>query len=86
MNRRKFIAAGTIVAPFAAFAQAAPPTIGWLSVAARAESETFLAAFWKGMGEFGYFEGRNVRAEYRWAEGRSERLSELARDLAAREL
>jgi putative ABC transport system substrate-binding protein len=43
-----------------------------------------VAAFWQGLNETGYVEGRNVAIEYHWAEGHNERLSALAVDLAQR--
>src|SRR5438105_15488909 len=43
-----------------------------------------LAALQDGLRTLGYVEGRNITIEYRWAEGRFERLPELASELAGR--
>jgi len=50
---------------------------GWTSP----ESQALLDSFRRGLRELGYVEGRNLSIEYRWAEGRYERLPALAREL-----
>jgi putative tryptophan/tyrosine transport system substrate-binding protein len=52
--------------------------LGTGSAAAQAQ---WTAAFVQRMRELGWVEGRNLAIEYRWAEGRTERLNELASDL-----
>jgi putative ABC transport system substrate-binding protein len=88
MKRREFItlvggaAAGW---PLAARAQqTALPIIGWLHGASLDAYAPMATAFRKGLNQSGYFENQNAIIDWRWAEGRPERLPELAGDLVRR--
>lgn len=72
------------VLPRAGSAQQRTPVVGFLHVVSANSLPHFVAAFRRGLGEAGYVEGQNVAIEYRWADGRVERLPELAADLAGR--
>ena len=87
MRRRDFTAqlGAAIAWPVAARGQQpAGPVIGFLSGRSPAESEYLVGAFRTGLNELGYVEGRNVNAEYRWADGHYERLPALAAELVGR--
>jgi putative ABC transport system substrate-binding protein len=89
MGRREFAAlaggAGLLLAAKvwrARAEQPAMPVIGFLSVRSPGESASVEDAFRKGLSEAGYVEGQNVHIAFRWAEGRYDRLPELAAELA----
>ena len=79
MKRRDFIALIGLSAAWPAAAQVRQPTLGFLSSGKVADFAT--SAFWAGVREGGYVEGRNVSVIYRSAENQLDRLPALANDL-----
>jgi len=87
LKRREFITLlGAAAAwPLVARAQQpAMPVIGFLSSRSPGESADLVAAFRRGLAEGGYVEGQNVSLEFRWGEGRYERLTAYAVELVRR--
>ena len=87
MRRRIFIQGIAVSAawPLAARAQQrAMPVVGFLNPASLESRRDLVAAFHQGLAESGYVEGRNLAIEYRWAEGRNDRLPVMAADLVQR--
>jgi putative ABC transport system substrate-binding protein len=82
MRRREFIAliSGAAALPLTARAQKPEklPTVGFLGAGTRASWSPWVAAFLQGLRDLGWIEGRNIAIEYRWAEGHTERLAEVA--------
>jgi putative tryptophan/tyrosine transport system substrate-binding protein len=89
MNRRELmlLLGGAMAAPRVLCAQQrATPVIGFLGGTSPGPNAVAVAAFHQGLTETGYVEGKNVAIEYRWAEGRYDRLPILAADLVGRKV
>ena len=87
-DRRRLVAllgAAAVARPLAAQAQLHPTqVIGLLDQRSPAELADRLRRFRQGLKEAGFVESENVAIEYRWGEGRNDRLPELAADLVRR--
>ena len=88
MRRRDFIVSlgsSAMVWPLAARAQQpAIPVIGFLNGGTADGYRPMVEAFHRGLNETDYVEGQNVAMEYRWADGKYERLPAMAADLVHR--
>jgi putative ABC transport system substrate-binding protein len=86
MKRRQFITllAGAAAWPLAAWAQqpGKRPIIGFLGDSTALGESERAAAFARRLHDLGWIEGRTIAIEYRWADGRSERLAEIAAEFA----
>ena len=70
-----------IVSPAEAQQAKKVPRIGFLSALSRTPMLANLEVFWQRLRELGWIEGQNIAIEYRWAEGKYERLPDLAAEL-----
>ena len=86
IRRREFITllGGTAAWPVAAHAQQRAPVVGVID--GGFADPQLMAPFKQGLSDLGYVEGQNVTIEYRWADGRYDRLPELAADLVQRQV
>jgi putative ABC transport system substrate-binding protein len=78
------LGSGALAVPLASFAQQPPAKvhrIAFLAGGSRSADALLLEAFWQGMKERGYTEGKNIAAEYRFADGALERLPQFAAEL-----
>ena len=86
MRRREFIAlvGGAIACPMGVRAQQQTgkvPRIGFLSLTSPSDRPPLLDAFRQGLRDLGWVEGQNIVIDYRYAEGRVDRLPDLAAEL-----
>jgi ABC-type uncharacterized transport system substrate-binding protein len=91
MRRREFIKAiagsAAVTWPLGIRAQqAAMASIGFVNTNSPQSYARELSGFLKGLGQTGYTEGRNLAIEYRWAEGRNDRLPAMLADLVQRQV
>jgi putative tryptophan/tyrosine transport system substrate-binding protein len=87
MRRREFILAlgGAAAWPISARAQQSNiPVIGFINGSSATAYAAYVDAFARGLVETGYTVGENVMIEYRWAEGRYDRIPDMAEDLVRR--
>src|SRR5262245_40484329 len=87
MKRREFIAGlggAAVLRPLAGRAQVTSklPTIGFLGSVSPSVWNPYVAAFEQRLHELGWIKDRTIAIEYRWAEGHSERFTEIADEFA----
>jgi putative ABC transport system substrate-binding protein len=89
VRRRDFItllggAAASVTLPHAARAQQSMPVVGYLNIASSSGNAQFVAAFRQGLKDAGFVEGHDVAIEFRFAEGRIERMPAMAAELVGK--
>jgi len=87
MDRRRFLLtslAGAVAAPLAVEAQPAPQGPARIDFIGNADSKTQASsvnAFRQGLADRGLIDGQNLRVEYRWAQGKTDRFPGIAAEL-----
>src|SRR6201987_4211806 len=86
MRRRDFLTFLGCAAAWVSTARGEEPlhVVGFLSAFFAPGMPGALAAFYQGLKETGFFEGKNISVEFRWADGRYDRLPSLAAELVGR--
>jgi putative ABC transport system substrate-binding protein len=86
MKRRDFIAglAAAAISPPNALAQQATPLVGTIYNVSAASWTQNMDGFRRGLAATGFTEGRNITVDYRWADGRVERMREFAGEFLRR--
>ena len=72
--------------PRAEAQQTKVPRLGFLGTTSSSDISTRVEGFRQGLRELGYIEGQNIAVEYRWAEGKLDRLPSLAAELVSRKV
>src|SRR5947207_13220783 len=90
MRRRELIGlvggAAAVARPLSALAQKAMPAIGFLHSGTAEQNARRLQGFRKGLSDAGFVEDQNVMIDYRWADGKADRLPEMMADLVRRQV
>jgi putative ABC transport system substrate-binding protein len=89
MRRREFITGLGSAAAWPRVSEAQQPTkqvIGFIHLTSIEETKDYLPAFHQGLDDTGYVEGRNIEIEYRWGQGRNDRIPGLIADLVRRQV
>jgi putative ABC transport system substrate-binding protein len=89
MRRRAFLGLVGVTAAWPVATLSAQPRtsiIGLLYAGAEEASKERVAAFRRGLADTGYVEGKNLGIEYRWGQGNYDRLTQMAADLAGRQV
>jgi len=89
MKRRQFIflLGGAAAWPIAAMGQQSSiPVIGFINGSSATAYAANVQAFIRGLAETGHTVGQNVMIEYRWAEGRYDRIPDMVDDLVRRKV
>src|SRR5258707_13217779 len=90
MRRRELIGlvggAAAVARALSARAEKAMPVIGFLHSGTAEQNARRLQGFRKGLSDAGFVEDQKVMIDYRWADGKADRLPEMVADLVRRQV